>query len=101
MNSLIENKREVINTLCEKHHVRNLFVFGSVLTERFTNKSDIDMIVAFDKVTLEDYADNYYDLKFALEDLFNRPVDLLEQQALTNPYFNKKVDAQKQLVYGR
>ena len=35
------------------------------------------MVVDFDKVTLEDYTDNYFDLKFSLEDIFGREVDLL------------------------
>ncbi len=101
MNSLIENKRTVIGTLCQKYHVNKLFVFGSVLSDKFSSESDIDMIVDFEKMQVEDYVDNYYDFKFSLEDLFMRPVDLLEQQTMTNPYFNKKVDSQKQLIYGR
>ena len=42
------------------------------------------MVVDFDKVTLEDYADNYFDLKFSLEDIFGREVDLLEDKAIRN-----------------
>jgi hypothetical protein len=49
---------------------------------RFNEYSDVDMVVDFDKVTLEDYADNYFDLKFSLEDIFCREVDLLEDKAI-------------------
>ena len=42
----------------------------------------MDMVVDFDMVTLEDYADNYFDLKFSLEDIFGREVDLLEDKAI-------------------
>lgn len=101
MQALLEQNKETISDLCTRHHVRKLYAFGSVVTDKFSSESDIDMVVDFDKAKLEDYVDNYYDLKFALEDLFKRHVDLLEQQAMTNPYFNKKVDAQKQLIYGR
>ena len=59
-----------------------MFVFGSILTDRFNDDSDADMVVDFDKVTLEDYADNYFDLKFSLEDIFGREVDLLEDKAI-------------------
>ena len=59
-----------------------MFVFGSILTDRFNDDSDADMVVDFDKVTLEDYADNYFDLKFSLEDIFGREVDLLKDKAI-------------------
>lgn len=41
--------RPSIIALCEKHKVKRLFAFGSVLTSRFTEKSDIDLVVDFDK----------------------------------------------------
>ena len=65
--NLIENNSQKIIALCKKHKVGKLFVFGSILTDRFNDDSDVDMVVDFDKVTLEDYADNYFDLKFSLE----------------------------------
>ncbi len=89
-----------IQKLCKQHHVDRLYAFGSVLTERFSEDSDVDLIVNFTQMPLEDYADNYFDLKFSLQDMLNRPVDLLEGQALKNPYFIKEVDAKKQLIYG-
>ena len=79
---LIENNSQKIIALCKKHKVGKLFVFGSILTDRFNEESDVDMVVDFDKVTLEDYADNYFDLKFSLEDIFGREVDLLEDKAI-------------------
>ncbi len=77
-----------------------LFVFGSVLTNRFNEESDIDFIVNFDKENVTDYFDNYFNLKYALEDLFKRKVDLLEEQTIRNPYLKKNVDATKALIYG-
>lgn len=89
-----------IIALCQKHKVKKLFAFGSVLTNRFTDKSDIDLVVDFDYVSLEDYADNYFDLKYALENLFSREVDLLEDKAIRNPYLKENVDATKIQLYG-
>lgn len=89
-----------ISKLCETHKVKSLYAFGSVLTDKFDSNSDIDLIVEFANVNLEDYADNYYDLKFSLEDIFKRPIDLLEEKAIKNPYFKYAVDQQRQLVYG-
>ncbi len=83
-----------------KYKVAKLYVFGSVLNNRFSSESDIDFIVSFDKVELEQYADNYFDFKFSLEDLFNRNIDLLEEKAIKNPFFKNSVNNSKQLIYG-
>jgi predicted nucleotidyltransferase len=80
--------------------VKALYAFGSVLTDRFKEDSDIDLIVTFNDIPVEDYADNYFDFKFSLQDIFNRQVDLLEEQAIKNPYFKKNVNSTKQLIYG-
>ena len=63
--------------------------FGSVLTEKFNNDSDIDLVVNFEPIDVSLYADNYYDFKFSLQDILNRPVDLLEEKAIKNPYFKE------------
>lgn len=91
---------EQVHDLCKKHNVSRLFVFGSVINDSFQNKSDIDLIVDFEGVDLYSYADNYFDLKYSLEKLFKRNVDLLENKAIHNPYLRQSIDATKQLVYG-
>jgi predicted nucleotidyltransferase len=90
-----------INALCETHKVRSLYAFGSVLTDKFNDESDIDLIVDFTNIRAEEYADNYFHLKFSLQEIFQRPVDLLEEKAIKNPYFKQSVNQQKQLVYGQ
>lgn len=55
-----------INKLCETHKVKSLYAFGSVLTDNFNKESDIDLIVDFSNIDVEDYADNYFDFKFSL-----------------------------------
>ena len=96
----IKNYKNDIEILCKKHKVKRLYVFGSALTEKFIDKSDIDLIVDFDSVDLNNYADNYFDLKFSLQSIFQRTIDLLEEKAIKNPYFKKSVNDQRQLVYG-
>lgn len=97
---LIDRNIDKIRDLCLKHKVGKLFVFGSVNTNRFKTDSDIDLIVDFKEVDLYDYADNYFDLKLSLEKLFNREVDLLEDNAVKNPYLRQSIDSTKQLIYG-
>jgi predicted nucleotidyltransferase len=98
--NLIERNIEMIKRLCKKHKVRELFVFGSILSNNFNENSDVDFVVDFEKVDLNDYADNYFDLKSALEKLLKRPVDLLENQAIRNPFLKQSIDSTKKLVYG-
>ena len=78
-----------------------LYIFGSILTDRFTDDSDVDFLVEFENVDIQDYFDNYMDLKEQLEDILKRPVDLVENQAIKNPIFRKIVDREKKLLYER
>ncbi len=98
--NLIESNIDNLRTLCKSHKVQRLFVFGSVLSDRFQKDSDIDLIVDFQGVELYDYADNYFDFKESLENLFKREVDLLEDKAIKNPYLRQSIDSSKVLVYG-
>lgn len=86
--------------LCKAHKVKSLYAFGSVLSDNFNAESDIDLIVDFANMEVEDYADNYFDFKFSLQELFKRPIDLLEEKAIRNPYFRESVNQKRQLVYG-
>ena len=90
-----------IIALCDKHKVARLFVFGSILTNKFKKKSDIDFLVDFVGVNLYDYADNYFDLKESLENLLKRKIDLLEDKAVKNPYLRQSIDSSKKIVYGQ
>lgn len=96
----LDQYSHVIITLCKKHQVRSLYAFGSVLTDKFSESSDIDLMVDFNSIELQQYADNYFNLKFALEDILHRRVDLLEEHAVKNPYFKKAVEGQRKLIYG-
>jgi uncharacterized protein len=98
---LLDQFSNEINSLCLQNKVKSLYVFGSVLTDRFTDNSDIDLIVDIDSNDPFDYADSYFNLKFALQDLFNRPIDLLENKAIKNPYIRQNIDRSKSLIYAR
>jgi predicted nucleotidyltransferase len=96
----IETHTKDIKNLCKTHKVKSLYAFGSVLTKEFNSESDIDLIVEFQPFDVLDYADNYYDLKFSLENILKRPIDLLEEKAIKNPYFRNTLNQNKQLIYG-
>ena len=70
----IEKNKEKI----KKNHVKKIGLFGSFVKNKQSKKSDIDIIVEFDKITF----DNYMDLKFMLEEMFRKKVDLIIEKNL-------------------
>lgn len=100
---LIKRNMDQIVALCEKHKVLELCVFGSAVNGRFNKNSDVDFSVIFDRkaLPLKLYGENYFNFKFALEDLLKRDVDLVEYNAVKNPYFKEELDETKQRIYGR
>lgn len=96
----LQKYQAAIVKLCKAHKVKSLYAFGSVLSDNFNAESDIDLIVDFANMEVEDYADNYFDFKFSLQELFKRPIDLLEEKAIKNPYFRESVNQKRELVYG-
>jgi uncharacterized protein len=97
----LDNYISSLKSICQQNKVKSLYVFGSVLTDRFNDKSDIDLIVDIDSIDPIDYADNYFNLKFALQDLFKRQIDLLENKAIKNPYIRQNIDNSKYLIYAK
>lgn len=88
-----------IETLCRKYNVSELYVFGSVLTPSFNAESDVDFLVTFRKNEISDYFNNFYDFKYAMEDIIQRPVDLVELSAIRNKFFLDEVNATKRMIY--
>jgi uncharacterized protein len=97
---LLETYKNQIQKLCELHKVKTLHSFGSVNTGKFTQDSDIDLVVDFQIEDPIEYTDHYFDLKFELEKIFNRQIDLLESKAIKNPFLKESIDKTKVLVYG-
>ena len=99
MNRIISERIEDLKNLCDTYNVKSMYVFGSVCTDNFNDQSDIDFLITFDSIPLDQYAENYFDLHYKLEDLFGRNIDLLTDRSLSNPYFIKSLEQTKQLIY--
>lgn len=98
---LIETYRDQIRKLCESNNVKSLYSFGSVNTTKFNDQSDVDLMVDFVTTDPIEYTNNYFDLKFELERILNRSIDLLEHKAIKNPFLMENIDRSKILIYGR
>jgi len=100
MNRLIEKKREQLERICRQRHVRRIDLFGSGAGPDFDpGQSDLDFLVTFEELGLDQYADAYFGLLEDLQALFHRPVDLVVDSAIRNPYFRQAVDSSRTLVY--
>ena len=98
---LITDNLEQIYTLCRKYGVKTLCVFGSILTPRFNENSDVDFSATF--YPEEDpliAGDNFLNLYMDLGDLMGRRIDLVDEEYLKNPYFIEELEETKQLIYG-
>ena len=97
---LIELNIDKIIALCKKYKVAKLWVFGSILTPRFNDQSDVDFSVEFDRKAIDDMFVVFFDFVEELQTLLDRKIDLVDETAIKNPYFRKQLDATKQLIYG-
>lgn len=76
--NVVKKIAEVRRELYERFTVRQIGVFGSFARGDEGPESDVDIIVGFEKPTF----DNYMDLKFTLEEILQRPVDLVMKDAV-------------------
>lgn len=100
MTPVIDQNSEAINVLCRNHCVVRLAVFGSGAREDFdAEASDLDFLVEFEPLSPGEHAKQYFSLLAALQDLFGRDVDLVETQAIRNPYFEHAVKREQVELY--
>ena len=100
MLNLNENTIKELKRICSLLKVKRLYIFGSAVTGDFTNKSDIDFYVSFDEsLSIEEYTKNYFELHYKLRELFNREIDIITDNSLSNPYFIESVEKTKRLIY--
>ena len=90
--------RKKIAEFCKRWSITEFSVFGSVLRDDFRPDSDIDVLVSIDPkahIGLLDIAQ----MQIELEDLFKRPVDLVEKEGLRNPYRRREILRTAQVIY--
>jgi uncharacterized protein len=85
-----------IKQFCQRHSIRKLSLFGSVLRDDFTPESDVDLLVEFESgktpglaiITMED----------ELSNTINRRIDLRTLADLSR-YFREQVQAEAMVIY--
>jgi predicted nucleotidyltransferase len=97
----LTNYTDQLDKLCAQYGVKRLELFGSAARGDFDlTVSDLDFLIEFEEMTTMGAFDRYFGLKEALEQLFQREVDLVEAKAIRNPYFRQAIDQDRVLVYG-
>ncbi len=77
----IEIDRAAIESFCQKWRIKEFALFGSVLTGEFRPASDVDVLVTFEETTKWTLWD-WQPMTEELEQIFHRPVDLVEKRAV-------------------
>ena len=100
MTAALAEHTDAVERLCKRFHVQRLDLFGSASRGGFDpDHSDLDFLVDFQPVALDDYSDTYFGLLESLKDLFDRSVDLVVRSAIKNPYFLEAVETTRTPVY--
>jgi predicted nucleotidyltransferase len=101
MVNLISSNIDEVKRLFKSHKIEKAYVFGSAVSDNFTEKSDLDFLVKFeDNVAPLEKGVLWWDLHDTLRDLFNREIDIITEGSLKNPYFIKEIEDTKELIYG-
>jgi len=96
----VEQARDNLAELCRRHAVHRLSLFGSATgPEVDPTHSDLDFFVEFRELAPSAYAEAYFALWEDLQRLFGRPVDLLPESALGNPYLRNAVEQSRIELY--
>ncbi|HEX4665642.1 MAG TPA: nucleotidyltransferase domain-containing protein [Chthoniobacterales bacterium] len=96
----LSRQRESVRDLRRRFRVERLYLFGSATNGRFdAGTSDLDFLVTLRAQPAVEYAENYLPLAHGLEQLFDRPVDLVTESSIRNRHFREAVQAQRELLY--
>jgi uncharacterized protein len=97
--NIADLKNKELERACKDFQVKELYVFGSVVSGNISPDSDLDFLVEFDRTGYAGSFDQFMGFKQRLEEIYQRPVDLLTVKRFRNPLFQQEVDKSKTLVY--
>ena len=97
----IEKIRPEIEQVCRSLPVKRLGLFGSALSQDFSQRRDVDVLVIFDSDENIDLFDKYFELKEQLEEIFKREVDLVVDKKFKNPVLRESIDRTRTIIYER
>lgn len=100
VNSLVQSRLDEISQLCVRHRVVRLSVFGSATGDEFkANRSDLDFLVEFERLSPPDHTEVYFGLLKDLRDLFGCDIDLVELEGVRNEYVRASIERSRVPLY--
>lgn len=97
--NLIEQHKPELTKACQTYQVKELYAFGSVVTDRFNKDSDVDLAVDFNRTSFDGSFQQFIDFKTELEKIFQRKVDLVPFRSIRNRVFRNVLEKTRQCVY--
>lgn len=97
--TLIDQHYDELTQACNTYQVKELYAFGSVLSDRFNENSDVDLAVDFSRTSFKGSFLQFMNFKAALEQIFHRHVDLVSLGSIRNPVFLRTLNKTKQCIY--
>jgi uncharacterized protein len=94
----IDFDRAALADFCQRHHIRKLSLFGSVLRDDFRSDSDVDVLIEFEEDAHVGLF-KYFRIQEELERLLGRPVDMVERGALRNPFRRHEILKTAKTIY--
>ena len=100
----IKDRLPELTEIFKKYQVKKAYVFGSAVTDRFNESSDVDFLI--DPQNEADEPDPVvrgeilWNLYYALQDLTKRKVDMVTRNSLTNKYFIEELNRTSVPIYG-
>lgn len=94
----LDQFQQRIQTVCRELSLERLDIVGSAVRSDFAGESDVDVLVSFEGD--EGLFERYFELKERLEEIFERPVDVIEERAIKNPYFKRAIEKDRLRIYG-
>jgi len=94
----IDMSEKHIKEFCQKWKIRELALFGSVLRDDFDSDSDVDVTVSFEDGAPWSLWD-IMDMRKELQQMFGRPVDIVEKEALRNPFRRQEILSTRRIIY--
>jgi len=100
MIKIIEDNIEELRAICKESSVAELYLFGSAVSGKFTDDSDLDFAVLFAKsLSPLKHGDAFFSQKEDLENLFGCEIDLLSYRVVKNTIFKEELDRTKIALY--
>lgn len=94
----IKIPKDKIADFCRRWKVTEFALFGSALREDFHTKSDVDVLVTFEKNAPWNLLD-IVRMQEELKEIFGREVELVEKDALRNPFRRQAIIRESRVVY--